>query len=267
MAIADDDKGDAGEMPEGPADRLLEEVRVRMFEDGPGGLLEDDPRAQTIFERLSDCLVEEAGEADAVGARQWEEYVQKSVASIERRARQTDQSGQMRVTRAYENSGSLRHIDLADWRGRRRARVLFDSSGTALAVQLTSVSGEEVTYTQHDFALCSAVAQSRSVSGILGDRFACARQQCLALSRDSCPRQQKRAKQSVEALCNEIFPMLERLLRRESDEGRQLVPCSEDILEMSLQQLFGHVEKQCSAEAPCIGGSSSQQGQRRLSYS
>ncbi|CAE8632155.1 unnamed protein product [Polarella glacialis] len=70
LAMADfgrsaQDSGDEQERPEGPADRLLEEIRIRFFEGGKGGLLAGDPRTQTIYECLAERLLQdEPGDAD-----------------------------------------------------------------------------------------------------------------------------------------------------------------------------------------------------------
>mmetsp|Transcript_36504 Transcript_36504/g.58868 ORF Transcript_36504/g.58868 Transcript_36504/m.58868 type:complete len:269 (+) Transcript_36504:116-922(+) len=252
------DSGDEQERPEGPADRLLEEIRIRFFEGGKGGLLAGDPRTQTIYECLAERLlqdepgdadVREAGRVEPLGrssliTRQFRAYVRQSLASIERRAHLVDHQGQPRVIRAYRSQGLIHQIDLADWRGKRRARVLFDNAGEAVEVRLTSSSGPEVSYTVQSFDLANGVAgKGPQTSSVLADCLERARSSAIRVTRDSSIRHQKMMQLSVEALCKEVFPRLEKLLELELVQGRQLVPCSEDLLEMGLEQIFEQLEQ------------------------
>lgn len=224
-------------------EELLEEVRLSILKDSATDLLDGDPRLQTIFERVSEKLTEAPGEggkelSDAKSAqrlwtRQWKAYAAKALASIERRAHLKDQHGQPRVRATKDSSGS-RQVELADWRGRVRARV-FTQNGEPTRVHIINLHGKEDVYTQSCFGLevCSSTAQ----------RFQCTRQQCLLLLADWSAGQRAIIKQSLQEICK-IFPRLEVLFQRELREGRQLVACAEDLEEMSFDPLLAHLETQ-----------------------
>ncbi|CAE7497024.1 NEK1 [Symbiodinium sp. KB8] len=234
-------------------EELLEEVRLSILKDSATDLLDGDPRLQTIFERVSEKLTEAPGEggkelSDAKSAqrlwtRQWKAYAAKALASIERRAHLKDQHGQPRVRATKDSSGS-RQVELADWRGRVRARV-FTQNGEPTRVHIINLHGKEDVYTQSCFGLevCSSTAQ----------RFQCTRQQCLLLLADWSAGQRAIIKQSLQEICK-IFPRLEVLFQRElreaehhfslfvdnsSRQGRQL-----DLEEMSFDPLLAHLETQ-----------------------
>mmetsp|Transcript_91766 Transcript_91766/g.213406 ORF Transcript_91766/g.213406 Transcript_91766/m.213406 type:complete len:244 (-) Transcript_91766:241-972(-) len=234
----------------GQAAELLEELRVSLFERGQGGLLAGDPRAQLIFERLAERM-HEPDETDPLevqrcarskGAlaclRLWNEYVERSLASIERRSTLLTEHGRPRVTCEYHAGGSVRHLDLADWRGQRRARAVYNRAGEPVEIRLTALSGEEVTYTQETFGV-GAGASFAVAAAELVER---ARRSCAMLAQEEAqPKEELLAKKRLEAACNTIFPRVEELLQRELDEGRQLVSTSEDLIEMSFQQLLEHL--------------------------
>lgn len=240
----------------GFSDQLLEDIRTKLFEAGEGrSILAGDGRAQTIFERLAERLQEEPDEVDNLEAksfarirrpsvltRQWKQYVASCMASIDKRAESTDENGQRRVSRIYRSYGNLRRIDLADWRGRPRVRILFDSAGSPTEVTLISLSRQEVHYTRESFDP-EGPDVSDGLGNTLDDCFERARRSSVLSLGDPSPKHRKMTEVNVENLCDQIFPRLERLLKREQVEGRQLVPCSEELYEMSLEQILEHLEK------------------------
>lgn len=239
--------GDREASPSTRAEQLLEDLRVRIFEDGRGGLIAGDPRAQLVYERIAERLQEpdetdpleaqrcgQQAESAAADQRRWREYVQQSVASIKRRSSLLDELGRPRVTYDYHSSGLLRHVDLADWRGRHRARAIYNNAGEPVQIRLTAISGEEVAYTQETFTLAGR-GNFVAVATELTER---ARRSFASLDQGSSPKQERLAQRNVEAVCNEIFPRVDKLLRQELEEARQLVPTSEDLLEMSFEQIL-----------------------------
>merc|ERR1712048_412870 len=123
--------------------------------------------------------------------RQWSEYVRLCLASIEKRANMLDEQGLPRVTRSYHSFGSLRHVDLADWRGRHRVRVLYNSAGEPVEIRLLALSGKEVSYTQESFDLKGANFDS------LGSRLERARQSAVLLFKDASSKQEQLARRSI----------------------------------------------------------------------
>ncbi|CAE7517773.1 NEK1 [Symbiodinium microadriaticum] len=89
---------------------------------------------------------------------------------------------------SVDSSGS-RQVELADWRGRVRARV-FTQNGEPTRVHIINLHGKEDVYTQSCFGLevCSSTAQ----------RFQCTRQQCLLLLADWSAGQRAIIKQSLQ---------------------------------------------------------------------
>mmetsp|Transcript_4563 Transcript_4563/g.9307 ORF Transcript_4563/g.9307 Transcript_4563/m.9307 type:complete len:263 (+) Transcript_4563:113-901(+) len=227
-------------------EELLEDLRIKIFEQGRSGLIAGDPRAQLFYERIAERL-QEPDETDPLetrrcslpgctpaSQRQWNEYVRQSVASVQRRASLLDEHGRSRVTYEYHSSGLLRHVDLADWRGRHRARIVYSAAGQPVEISLTAASGEVVAYTEDTFTAagrCNFVA-------MVSELIELARRSFALFSQGLSPKQERVAQRNVEAVCDEVFPRVERLLRRELEEGRQLLPTSEDLLEMSFEQLL-----------------------------
>lgn len=245
----------------GPGEQLLEEIRAKLFEElpvphprrsstgailrhavaPPRPLVSGDARAQLIYERLAERLLEpdDGDKAEAAGLsplarHQWDHYLQLSRASIERRSGLKDARGIPRVTRTYGSDGMLLRLELSDWQGRLRASMLFDAAGEPDQVQLMSSSGSEVVYTRDVFGKAVEDAAASRLSRLLES----ARQSVLLYDSDPSAKQEQFARRLVEALCQAVFPRLEDLLRRELEEGRQLIPTSEDLLEAELEQLL-----------------------------
>lgn len=226
--------------------------------------------------------------------RRWSEYVATTLASIKRRETLLDIQGQPRVTRVFcapsdasslsaqqallaqTGAGTggtggappvpLHHVDLADWRGRHRVRVLYDGFADPLEIRQCNTSGGETVYTSADFepepafflegqglsSLASRLERARQSAALLrhADAAAAAAGNAAPVATGGCSGTaaagagdaERAALQSIEALCNEVFPRLDKLLQRERDEGRQLVPCSEDLLEMELERVVELLE-------------------------
>merc|ERR1712008_32035 len=207
----------------------------------PRPLVAGDARAQLIYERLAERLLEpgDTNEAEDSGPsltarQQWDHYLQLSRASIERRVGLKDMHGIPRVARNCHANGMLLRLDLADWRGRRRVCMLFNAAGEPTQVQLVSSCGSEVIYTRDSFGR----AVEDRVASRLSQLLESARQSVLSYDNDPTAKQEQFARRMVEALCQAVFPRLEELLRRELEEGRQLIPPSEDLLEVELEQLL-----------------------------
>eukprot|EP00927_Polykrikos_kofoidii_P075488 TRINITY_DN71729_c0_g1_i1.p1 TRINITY_DN71729_c0_g1~~TRINITY_DN71729_c0_g1_i1.p1 ORF type:complete len:259 (-),score=39.37 TRINITY_DN71729_c0_g1_i1:85-861(-) len=245
----------------GPNAKFLEEQRLRLFKAGKGGLLARDPRPSLVYDMIVDYLQEdptdsEQLEASARSAQQasqddvaielarWQDYVRKSMASIDRRGNLLDRRGTPRVARVYRGSGTLRHVDLADWQGRHRARVTCDGDGEPTMVKLVGVAGEETTYTRESFRSEGTTCSASSVEPSLAVKLERARDSSVILFGDSSAKQELAARKHIEALCGDVFPRLEKLLLREQAEGRQLVPASEDLLEFTLEDFLADLEKQ-----------------------
>lgn len=250
----------------GPAGPLLEDIRVRLFEQGGGraGLLAVEPRTHAVYERIAEWLAEQAGEGRTpaaastipgagVGAavppqrrspsaeRRWQEYLRQTSASIDRRSRMLDERGQPRVVRTFGSGGALWHVDLSDWRGRHRVRLTYDgATGDAMEVRLISGSGHELRYSPESF---------EKPGSSLRTALERARLSCAQLSGDDLParagrlRASRLARQSVEAFCEAALPRLERLLRRELEEGIRLVPSPKELLEMDPEQIMQFLER------------------------
>ncbi|CAJ1398535.1 unnamed protein product [Effrenium voratum] len=234
-----DDKSDAGEAM---LDRILEDLRLRVFQDSKGAPTDGDPRSQTIFERMAEKLLEGPSRAEIAEAkagqrlpstwtRQWKAYVAKCLASIDRRSELRDGNNQPRVTRVYNKIHALQHVELADWQGRPRARIVFNGADV-VEVLLTDLRGKQERHTQQSFALSAKACPKES--------FQRARLACVPLL-DAA--RAEGVVQSLEELCREVFPRLDMLFKRELDEGRQFVPCAEDLEEMSFEVLLDELEK------------------------
>lgn len=250
MTVEDGVDG-SGPIFDGPAGSVLEDVRVRLFEHRSlGGSVADDSRTQVVYERLAEWLAERAEECASTGASAssmaaaqsaasaapttWGEYLRQTEASIQKRAHLVDRLGKPRVLRTYTSSGSLLHVDLMDWRGRLRARLAHEgASGEVSAVTLVSSEGLEFRYTAEHF--------SRPVASVRL-RLEQARRSCNALVVGNSPKRRHAAQRSVEALCAVALPQLERLMKREVEEGRQLVPPFEDLMEMDMAQIIDLLE-------------------------
>lgn len=255
--VDDTDEIDGPAIFGGPAGPLLEEIRVKLFDGGGsvGSTLSGEPRTQVVYERLAEFFAEQAEEGSvALGAlagdggagnspsasstkrRLWRKYLQQTLASVEKRAKLVDANGAARVIRAALPAGGWSHVELLDWKGRRRVRVTYGAGGVPVEVLLVSGSGEELRYTEETFAANSASG------GALGHLLEAARVACSRL-RGASPQQVAHAKKTVEDLCVVALPRLEGLLRRELEEGRQLVPTSEDLLEMDAEEIIALLEK------------------------
>lgn len=249
MDNEEEDGLQGGEPFSGPAGPLLEDLRVQMFDQGGFcSRVADDPRAEVIYERIAEWLAEVAEQGPdspagcsvssaasspsrAAAPPSWTEYVRRTQASVQRRAASLDARGGPRVVRKYHSGGALWHVDLADWQGRHRARLLYDATSLEVSeVRLVGGSGEELRYTSESFGAKGSLLRVHL------DR---ARASCAQLGRSGASKQhQQRARQSVELLfAAALLPGLERLIQREADEGRQLVPPSEDLIEMDVEQI------------------------------
>jgi len=214
-----------------------------------------DKRVEHIFAKIVERLQEEPDEGDKWMAKslarprsksalgqQWDLYILKSMESIKKRENKLDEAGQPRVLRIYRGSGSLRYIDLMDYKGRHRVRLFFDSAGQATEMMITSTKGVETTYNKENFDPQHMGATAGSSN--LGERFDKARRHSVtAAESDSEHHHKSMAEESVKTLCSEIFPQLEEILKRERDESRQILPTAEEILEMDLEKILEHVDK------------------------
>eukprot|EP00747_Dinoflagellata_sp_TGD_P169454 gnl/TRDRNA2_/TRDRNA2_198447_c0_seq1.p1 gnl/TRDRNA2_/TRDRNA2_198447_c0~~gnl/TRDRNA2_/TRDRNA2_198447_c0_seq1.p1 ORF type:complete len:314 (-),score=64.58 gnl/TRDRNA2_/TRDRNA2_198447_c0_seq1:74-1015(-) len=244
--------------PQGQVDAaFIEELRVKLFEaaEGPRSLYSRDQRGEIVFDKIVERLQEEPDEGDrfeakhylrprsfSVLTRQWQEYVREQLASIDRRSTLVDAKNEQRVARYYRQSGALRYIDLNDYQGRLRARILYDSAGEPIEVRLISSKGKEASYTRESFD--QEPGQAPFMGTSLIDRFERARRNSVSNTENNISLKQKQlTKQSIESLCNDSFERLEQLLKREGSEGRQLVPTGEELIEMSLEQTLEHLEK------------------------
>lgn len=282
----------------GPHAALLEELRQRIFQGPKAEALVGDPRASLMYEKIAELLelddvllplsthdsdADDGGiisfppmtcPASAERHRLWAEYVATTMASIKRRETLLDIQGRPRVTRVYAASLAaaalahggtggappvpLHHVNLADWRGRRRVRVVYDGCAEAIEIQQCDTQGVQTVYTASDFepTLANVTMDSGGavpVSELLQRARQCAAQlrradAGVAVAIGGCSRgaaaadEERAAIDSIEALCDKVFPRLNNLLQRERDDGRQIVPCSEDLLEMELERIVEMLE-------------------------
>lgn len=159
----------------------------------------------------------------------WNEYVRQTNASIEKRAGSHDMFGAARVMRTHHSNGTLLCVDVSDWKGRPRAHVTHNAStGEVSEIRLISSKGEETCYNSDNFGTTSNLLTH------LQKTQRC----CAALSRNSSPQKMQAVTRSLEALCHSaLLPCLERLVQREVDEGQQLVPPFEDLMEMDAETI------------------------------
>lgn len=236
---------------------FLEELRQKIFESNNGSaLLKGDTRATLVFEKIVERLQEEPDEGDKFEAtlrkprsmsilnRQWKEYVTQSVASIEKRANTVDENGKPRVEHLYRCAGVLRHTDLSDWRGRHRVRIIYDGAGEPVEISLTNLLEQQTTYNRDSFdPHCSEDNSGKSLS----DRYEKARRSSVLAHKDKSPKHETLTRLSIQHLTDDTFRLLEQLFKRENTENRSLVPTSEELLEMSLEQVLEHLEKQAQS--------------------
>lgn len=271
--VDDTDEIDGPAVFGGPAGSLLEEVRAKLFDRRhEGGRSVGEPRTQVVYERIAEFLAEQAEESAQAGlesrpgaVKRWHEYLRQTQASLERRSEMVDKYGAPRVVKTFHSGGALWHVDLADWRGRHRVRLLYDNtSQDPQEVRLVSSSGEETHYTVQSFETPATLSSRSSSSSRSGEgaqplslspggsgsagsgrlrrRLELARWRCTQLAGSTSPKCEQQAKRSVEELCQVALPRLERMLRRELEEGRQLVPTSEDLLEMEAEEIITLLE-------------------------
>lgn len=229
----------------GPAGLLLEDIREQMFDKGGFcSRFADDPRTEAIYEQIAYWLAEQTaagtvsprgGGTSTAGSPLWAEYVRRTLVSIQRRAHLTDARGAPRVVNTFHSGGSLWHVDLSDWRGRHRVRVLYDAAGACTEVRLISGCGEELRYVPTMFGTSTSVLRTHLER---------ARMHCAQLSHQPASKAaEQRARKSVEHLfAAALLPSLERLIQLEVEEGRQLVPLSEDLVEMDVEQIIELLE-------------------------
>lgn len=253
--VDDTDEIDGPVIFGGPAGALLEQIRVKFFDDDSCHAgLKGEPRTQVVYERIAEFLADQAEEGlrsdeqqdctscsgiSAAAERCWGEYVRQTQVSVERRSQLLDEHGSARVTRKH-SAGLVSHVDLSDWKGRHRVRLLYDAaSQEPKEVRLVSSSGVEVRYTVESF---EAPEQEGGIGKALKMRLEAARHSCAQLAHDASPKREQLAQESVVAFCELALPQLEKLLQRELREGRQFVPTSEELLEMDMEEIVALLE-------------------------
>jgi len=248
-AVAVDDKDQQIKEPlERSSTHWLEDLHSSIF----SASLVGDARAEAVFDRISTRAQgkpEQASSVDirslgatdqpfkAMPQRQWEQYVQKSLASIEKRGALQDCHGKARISFSWHPGGTLQIIRLADWRGRHRASVLFGESGSPQEVRLIHLSkGAAEAFAPDGSA--PAMEEEVVTPATFGEASPKNGDGNLSAYEALSFKLPQMGRTDVALLCQKAFSRLEDILQQERDEGRELLPPAEEIAEMRLSRIM-----------------------------